>query len=364
MSHSSRIDGPYFTGNGSFKFGDLRSRFGFSSNSSIKASQLVRDTSNSSTNPNIPDCTENQNIPTSTFAGSNWKISNFRNSTRFYYVDQSGTDLNSEVLSGASVGQRWNGNLEKNILKYYTVNGTVASNSPNSAALTLNGTAYNMTVQVTGQVLGAGGPGASSGSGRSGGTAIYSNANQTTRIVLISSGRVYGGGGGGASGSAGTAGADGYCDNFDEAVNSRFSYTKCAESPNQSYECAIRGYSQSSANWDSCCKTRRGCAEANWGIKCWNNYTVSGGSAGNGGTGGTGIGYNNSNRSGTSGNSGGAASACGATSGNAGNSGALGGDWGAPGGNTTAGNGGSAGAAVAGRNYTVTANASYLRGNY
>ena len=103
MAQATDKAGPYYA-SGQIKFSSLRSNFRAQSprstyggsdstatdNHPIKASELLRVTSETNTNPVVPNATENANISTS----DDWKTSQFRNSIKFYYIQQSGTDLN------------------------------------------------------------------------------------------------------------------------------------------------------------------------------------------------------------------------------------------------------------------------------
>ena len=89
MSSSVTKAGPYFS-SGSISFSSLRNAFKETTSGSIKASELRRNTDTENRNPIVPDATENSPIST----GSNLKVSQFRNSIKYYYITQSGTDEN------------------------------------------------------------------------------------------------------------------------------------------------------------------------------------------------------------------------------------------------------------------------------
>jgi hypothetical protein len=166
--------GPYYTSGEEIKFSSLRANFRaqqrkttsggsetFSTDTGeIKVSDLKRITTTLETNPIVPDATENANISTS----SNWKTSQFRGSIKYYYITQSGTNLNFDIDNPPTTGSpaSWNANLNKNIQKFLFVDGTCGSNSVTIPAAQLNDAAYNLTVDVTGSILGAGGRGGSS----------------------------------------------------------------------------------------------------------------------------------------------------------------------------------------------------------
>jgi hypothetical protein len=157
------------------RFSKIRDSFGFSSGE-LRASNFIRDTNVNNTNPKIPDATENSNIPTS--STSQWKASYFTNTLKTYEVIQYDTDTN---LSLSSVGS-WNSNLGKNIPKIYKISGRINGTTSNGYALTLDGTTYNLTVEVRGYVLGYGGAGGVRGA--SGVTeTVSSNVSANINIV-------------------------------------------------------------------------------------------------------------------------------------------------------------------------------------
>jgi hypothetical protein len=362
-------NGPFYS-TGQISFSSLRNNFKEESSGPIKASELLKNTNLSNKNPIVPDATENDSISSS----NNLKLSQFRNSIKYYYITQTGTDINFDIAN-----QSWNSNLNKNIKKWMYINGTCGSNSTSNPAAVFNSTATNLTIDVSGVIYGAGGVGGTPTtiSGGNGGNALSVSSPAGNNIVIFvrSTANIYGGGGGGERGSNGSPGSSGYCDTYDESVASRIYFQRCAESPNSQFECNIRGYAYHAyTTWDGCCRYRRGCAEARWGIRCFNAYGVSGGTAGTGGNGGLGRGYNNLSGSliGANGSAGGApncpgGSCCGATYGTNGETGGSGGDWATAGQNTNnSGSAGQPGRAISGSNYSVegTINSSTIKGLY
>lgn len=380
--------GPYYS-SGEIKFSSLRTNFRaqirkqtsggsetFSSDTGeIKASDLRRVTSTSNTNPIVPDSTENANIS----ATSNWKTSQFRGSIKYYYIAQSGTDTNFDIDA-----QSWNNNLNKNICKILFIDGTCGSSSVTSPAAQLNATAYNLTVDNYGSILGAGGrgggtAGAPSIAGESGGAALEMTSVSGNNIVVFvrNGSRIYGGGGGGEKGTTGANGSNGTC-SYVQYFQGGCGCPGCPPGW-QDLGCG--------QNYGNHCARRAvyGC----WGDQWWesngdsryNNckytYEVSGGSGGTGGNGGLGRGYTNQSGSlsGASGSSGGGASGCfsggsyetAPTNGNSGESGGDGGEWASNGANTNnSESGGTAGRAIFGSNYSVTGtiNSSTIKGFY
>lgn len=376
MSHSVSKDGPYFT-SGPISFSQLASTWGGSS-TNIKASDYIRNTNVSETNPRVPDATENAQIAASSSAGSNWRLSQFRNSIKTYYVTQSGTDINASITGTPS----WNSNLNKNIKKFYYLTGTAGSNST-SVALSASGTVYNLRVEVSGSILGYGGRGGGTSgapaiSGENGGDALsMGTSGASIAIVVSGGGRIYGGGGGGEKGKTGDNGADGTC----SYVSRQQGGCGCPGCPGgwQDLGCG--------QNYGSHCDRRQECN--GWG-NCWwvsngdsryndcrYTYTVTGGVGGVGGNGGPGRGYNNQSGSltGSNGAAGGDPQGCTAggsyaitpQKGKDGEKGGDGGEWANAGQNTAnSGSGGSAGRAITGGNYSVSGStgSSNIKGAY
>jgi len=110
MALTASTAGPYFA-SGSISFSQLRTNFKESSSGEVKASELLRNTDVTSTAPIVPDATENASIASST----NLKTSQFRNSIKYYNLDQGSSDSDDRLDIAAS--SLWNGNLGKNIVK-------------------------------------------------------------------------------------------------------------------------------------------------------------------------------------------------------------------------------------------------------
>ena len=213
MAVSITKAGPYYA-SGAITFSSLRTNFRaqnidgtYNSDSlSIKASELKRITNQAVSNPTVPDATENTNISTNL----NLKLSQFRNSVKYYTLTQSGVDDNSgnNLIPGLNISsQSWNSNLNKNIRKKIIINGTVGSYYNTQPALYLSGDICNTTIGVTGGIYGAGGVSSF------GGTAIYANNTLSLSLVSINldseSSKIYGGGGGGGTGGSGSTGGTG-----------------------------------------------------------------------------------------------------------------------------------------------------------
>ena len=353
MSATVTKAGPYYS-SGSISFSSLRSNFKEAGSGSISASELRRNTTTSNTNPVVPDATENASVSTA----SNLALSQFRNTIKYYYITQTGTDTNFDIDA-----QTWNANLNKNIRKWMYIQGTIGSSSTGSSAADFNSTTYNLTIDVSGGIYGAGGASGTSAtiSGGNGGNALsITNSSGSNLVVNVqSSANIYGGGGGGEKGVNGSNGSGGTCTNYNE-------YQYCLPSTNSVCNIGTKIYDYRV----QCCEgSDSACRASVWRNVCVYYTYTSGGIGGAGGDGGPGRGYNNlsGSLSGVSGTAGTAGGGCGATNGTNGESGGTGGDWGTSGGNTTnSGNGGSSGRAIAGSGYSVTGtiNSSTIKGLY
>ena len=385
MAQATDKAGPYYA-SGQIKFSSLRSNFRAQSprstyggsdstatdNNPIKASELLRVTSETNTNPVVPNATENANISTS----DDWKTSQFRNSIKFYYIQQSGTDLNLDIDSLS-----WNSNFDKNIRKRYFVEGTIGSESPGTPAGIVDAKAVNLRFMVTGNIFGASGrgggtTGAPAISGETGGDALradFPSGTQNVIIEVVSGGKIYAGGGGGEKGKTGDQGSSKECVD-------QLTVSNCGGCPG-----CPGGYSNDGGCWSgSVCDRRQEC---NWWGNCWRvdnkwnryqrcrrTFTLSGGAGGAGGNGGRGRGYDNqtADLAGVSGSAGSSGSNCntsgggGSSAGQTGETGGAGGDWGHTGGDTNkSGSGGVSGRAIFGARYSVVgANSSTIKGSY
>lgn len=359
MSAAVTKAGPYYS-TGSIAFRSLRTNFKETSSGAIKFSELLRNTTQTDTNPVVPDATENGSIPVSS---SNVRASLYRNSIKYYYITQTGTDENFDIDA-----QSWNSNLTKNIRKWMYINGICGSNSISSVAAEFNATAYNLTVDVSGAVYGAAGRGGGTGgpdpSGESAGTAMSITAPGNNTVVYVRTGaRIYGGGGGGERGARGSNGNGGRCCR-------NYTNRGCGGAPGCGGD-RQTGYRN---NCGGCCQNYRcgwsTCCSQNWQCRdCESCYNTNGGTGGAGGVGGLGRGYNNltGSTAGGAGSNGSSGGGCGANNGGTGQTGGAGGDWASNGTNTgNSGNGGSAGKAIIGSNYIVTGvvNADTVKGSY
>ena len=375
--------GPYYTTAGTeMKFSALRRDFRaqqpkttsggsetFSTdNGSISASELLRNANLSNTNPIVPQCQENLQIS----ASNDWKISQFRNSIKYYYLTQ---ESSKTSLNYVLHGQPWNNNLGLNINKTFFLEGTCGSVSSSNPAVQLDANVYNLNVIISGIVHGAGGSagiedGTSSTNGGDGGDAVFidTNSTGTVNIKTIGSAEVYGGGGGGGAGGDGGTGGGGQ---YEENKSSYWANTACVGSP-----CEGLNPPFPNCNGGGGCRRIRDCQGGNtlYERYCTYNYTetknTDGGGGGDGADGGLGQGYlqtRTNGGDGTGGSGGGTNAGAGGDGGDGGN----GGDWGQDGGNGVDGDdgfngnrtnglsgidrtlGGTAGRAVAGSGYTI-----------
>ena len=208
----------YFA-SGEIKFSDLRDTFK-GSGTTIKASELFRDTDTNQPSPVVPDATENDNISandySTDFDGTNLSLLTFRNSIKQYDFTQTGTDVKLDIDE-----QDWNNNLPKNINKKFIVNGTIGSDDTSVAAASVDAEIRNLTIDVgtAGKIHGAGGAGGvygtNSGKGGDGGTALYAKSTATDsltkwiKVDLKSNSQIFAGGGGGGAGTRGGTGGTG-----------------------------------------------------------------------------------------------------------------------------------------------------------
>ena len=89
--------GPYFNGSGQpvpnnqteVKFSQLRNTFRLNNpTGAISASELLRDINTNSTDPIVPDATENSGIAANPIAPNlDWKVSQFQGAIKFYDVE-------------------------------------------------------------------------------------------------------------------------------------------------------------------------------------------------------------------------------------------------------------------------------------
>ena len=311
----------------------------------VSASQLVRNTT--SDDPNVPNATENQAIPTTQ---SNLKASQFRNTIKYYYIGQTGTDLNYNIGS-----QSWNSNLPLSVVKRAFIDGTCGSNTSTLAAARLVNASKNITVDVNGGIYGGAGQngirgngatvypnnGSASTGGEDGGVALSVNASANNVVVFVRSinANIFGGGGGGAGGGGGGHGGTGGMGIVVTTGSISVPVCDCSPHnggpPNPCYPSApcSGGFTNEPDN---------GCAEGGFRWFCPTSSTsfypgAAGGDGGPGGNGGRGRGYNLANLPGASGTAGTAGSPSPGNNAGKGGDGGDGGDggpggtWGTPG---------------------------------
>ena len=134
-------DGLYFpSGTNNIKWSELRDTFkrnapsepqqngalGTIISGAISASDLLRETDRSNTNPYVPDCTQNADVGSST----NWKVSQMRDTIKYYWVTINGTNDDFDIDQSAS----WNTNLNKTIVKRLYIDGDCGTNSTSQYA--------------------------------------------------------------------------------------------------------------------------------------------------------------------------------------------------------------------------------------
>ena len=347
----------------------------------ITARELLRDTNVTPTAPEyqtypiVPDATENTTVSTA----SDWKISQFKNTIKFYVVDQTG---NNDRANFNSSSVNWNGNLNKSIRKFITISGICYSTTSATPAIDFTEGAYNLNVYFNdaSRAYGSGGT-AGTFSVKNGGfggdaTRVISSTGKV-RVYMYPTTNVYGGGGGGAKGATGDTGPTGLCprrETYQSGCN-------CGGCPGcdggwTSFGCPSCG---------GCNCGKGGCGATQYASQCERIVfdTKPGAAGGEGGNGAAGRGWNNfgstlTGSNGTVGTSGGCDTYGPApgSSGNTGEKGGDSGDWAVAGASTdtsgsgpyqgNGGTGGAAGRAVTGSNYAVegTLNSTTIKGAF
>lgn len=280
---------------GSISFSALRLKFKKVSSGQLRLSELKRQTSTSLTNPVVPNATENGNIPTT---NSNIQLSDYRGSITYYNLTQTGVNTNLDIDT-----QTWNGNLGKNIIKEFAINGTIGATSTSNPAATLDATIYNLSIRVNGSVQGAGGAGGtpSSPNGKNGGPALYVRSTGSA-VNLYGTSKIYAGGGGGGCGAkGGTGGLGGYVVGLSGGAG--------GAGGNGGNGGNGRGYGQSRTDGSNGAGGSSGAAGQSTTYLDFNRnnityYTGTGGRGGTGGVGGNGGDWGASGTSGKSGTSG------------------------------------------------------------
>ena len=283
---------------------------------------------------------------------------------------QTGTDDNTSSLSSPGFDittQTWNSNLNKSVKKYLYINGTVGSKATSQPAASLSSEVYNLVIDVSGSILGAGGAGGGSNAsypvnGENGGNSLYVvSTGSVVTVNLKSTAQVYGGGGGGEKGKTGDDGATGTCYSY-----SSYSNGGCGGCPG----CNGGDINDGCSSGGGCDCGKGGCRNTYYTTYCRhpNPYSVPGAAGGVGGNGGNGQGYTQTKTLGSIGVDG-ATGGCPnyGANGYKGETGGDGGDWGTAGGSTTnTGSLGSAGAAIIGSNYRVTGtqNSATIKGQF
>ena len=367
--------GPYFT-SGAISFSAMRNTFRLNNpTGTISASELLRNTDTTNTDPILPDATENSDVATST----NWKTSQIRDSIKFYNVTQPNGDTNVNLDIDA---QSWNGNLGRNIVKKMNIQGICGSNSTSLRAAQIDQPANNLTIDVSGDIFGCGADATVTGpDGLDGGDALgVTGGGNNLKVNLQSTGRIYAGGGAGEHGAQGTQGQNGTCfDYIFGTVGSGCGFCGDCSNLGAGYERYAGCNDAGGCNcyswwgWGGCRQRTLSAAEC----RKQDPVTVAGGTGGTGGDGGRGRGFNYQSGSiaGAGGSAGGAFGGCSGFDGtisnggqgNTGETGASGGDWGQDGSDTSnTGDGGDAGVAIhpSGITVTGTLNSNTIKGSY
>ena len=374
--------GPYFNGSGQpapnnqteVKFSQLRDTFRLNNpTGSISASELLRDIDTNSSDPIVPDATENSAIASTPInTASNWEVSQFFGAIKFFDVEQDASDTNTNFNISALT--EFNNNLGKTIKKKFTLRGEHRSTNTSIAAAQILSAAWNLTLEIHGNFYGAGGVGGVENdvSGKPGGHAISLNGGRVY-FDIQSNAKIWAGGGGGEFGGDGTPGAEGLCRTTVTLTScSAKTYPTCGEgftqvSRERGNGCASTTFCWIRSNWLGICLFRKTTTIRWYHItRCIKDTSSPVPATAKGGNGGTGRGFNNFTASlgGSDGESGNCPD-CGSISGSTlvggsgtcsgdGEDGGSGGDWGQNGGDTGAsGNGGQGGSAIEAPNTTI-----------
>lgn len=333
-----------FFNTGSISFSEIRDAFGGTTNN-VKFSNYKRNTDIAAENPFVPDATENANIS----ANNDLKVEDFRGSIKEYNLIQTGNEENVDLGTTDFDTTYWNGNLNKNIIKKFEVQGNVYSDDTTDAALDVEGDFLNLDVEVKdgAGIFGAGGNGeTASTSAQDGGSALYIDNTRTNipdgdngklGIILNTNAIIAGGGGGGTLGNDGNDGPKISCKSY--------SYTTTqGNTDGGTNNCAAPGcpgaYVSIGCNGSNQRNRCRGggTRKSRSGYKCYSTWTRNcqkidyynkQGTGGNGGAGGKGEGFGSPFTEGIDGNSGNTQSCGGKNStGNDGNPGKDGAEFG------------------------------------
>ena len=373
-----QVSATQYFGSGAISFSAMRSTFRLNNpTGTISASELLRNTDVTNTDPILPDATENSDVATST----DWKTSQIRDSIKFYNVTQPSGDTNVNLNID---GLPWNSNLNKNVVKKMNIQGICGSNTTGTAAALMDDTAHNLTIDVSGDIFGCGALAVTDDNnpdGLDGGDALdVITSGNNVKVNVQSTARIYAGGGGGEHGTEGADGQNGTCfDYIFGTVASGCGFCGDCSNLGAGYEnyggCANAGGCNCGGwwFWSGCSSTTLTTAQC----RKQDPQTVAGGAGGTGGDGGRGRGYNfqSGSLAGATGGGGSAFGGCGGfvgtiTAGGTGadgETGASGGEWGASGGDTSnTGDGGDGGAAITPSGITITGtiNSNTIKGSY
>ena len=311
----------YFT-SGSISFSQIRDAFGGigGTTNNVKFSNYKRNTDIAAENPFVPDATENANISTN----NDLRVEDFRGSIKEYNLIQTGNEKNIDLGTTDFDTTYWNGNLNKNIIKKFEVQGNVYSDDVADAALDVEGDFLNLDVEVKdgAGIFGAGGNGeTASTSAQDGGTALYIDNTRTNipdgdngklGIILNPNSIIAAGGGGGALGNPGNDGKKIQC--YNQSINTVTGNSDGGTNSCQAGGCpsGFNSLGCNGSNQRSRCRGG-GTRSSDAGYKCYSTWTRTcrkltpfdvQGSGGNGGAGGKGQGFGSDATEGIDGNSG------------------------------------------------------------
>ena len=239
MATTTASAGPYITSSTNIKFSTLRKYFkkmvprsSFSGTEtflpetgSVSASELLRVTTATGTDPYVPDCAENAAV---TSVAQNWTPTMLVGAIKFYFIRQTGVEVNYQIAS-----QNWDGKFSQTIVKRAFIDGTCGATSNTAGGCVLSGNALNLRVVIGGSIYGSGAGGRSSPplgtngyAGLTGGPAMQVTSSSLAKNVSVevkAGAQVFGGGGGGGSGGPGGRGGWGSNGSYSQAHHSNHS---------------------------------------------------------------------------------------------------------------------------------------------
>jgi hypothetical protein len=263
----------------------------------------------------IPDSEENRNCGVDGNGISdttNHKVSSLKNLIKRYDVSYTGGSTSERTIHASgnaiSTSETWDENLDRNIPKRLTIDGsTYKASTTSQHGIKFSGAALNLELKFNGTIIkGKGGAGGSAGGGNGGsaGSALYlrNNTNRTNgaaktiKLDISNNSLIAGGGGGGGGGYPGNTSGTTRCrvntsHNGHSGAFLTSSPSGCSTNHGGGrYFRGTTGKNQGTVYYD------------NWRWTCYSSYDTNGNTPGRraGGAGGAGAGSNRTNPQGGS----------------------------------------------------------------